>query len=33
MVVSGFGMPYDVYEDFLRRGSADLPEKYTSVIW
>ena len=23
---------YDVYEDFLRRGSADLPKKYTSVM-
>ena len=23
---------YDVYEDFLRRGSAELPEKYTAVM-
>jgi plasmid segregation protein ParM len=32
LAVSGYDMPYDVYEDFLRRGSADLPEKYTSVM-
>ena len=32
LAVSGFDMPYDVYEDFLRRGSADLPEKYTAVM-
>ena len=32
LAVSGFDMPYDVYEDFLRRGSVDLPEKYTSVM-
>ena len=32
LAVSGYDMPYDVYEDFLRRGSADLPEKYTAVM-
>ncbi len=32
LAVSGFAMPYDVCEDFLRRGSADLAEKYTSVM-
>lgn len=32
LTVSGYDMPYDVYEDFLRRGSADLPEKYTAVM-
>ena len=32
LAVSGYDMPYDVYEDFLRRGNADLPEKYTSVM-
>ena len=32
LAVSGYDMPYDVYEDFLRRGKADLPEKYTAVM-
>ena len=32
LAVSGHAVPYDVYEDFLRRGSADLPEKYTAVM-
>lgn len=32
LAVSGFAMPYDVCEDFLRRGNADLAEKYTSVM-
>ena len=32
LAVSGFAMPYDVCEDFLRRGNAELAEKYTSVM-
>ena len=32
LAVSGQNMPYDVYEDFLRRGGADLPERYTAVM-
>lgn len=32
LAVSGYDMPYDIYEDFLRRGKADLPEKYTEVM-
>ena len=32
LAVSGHAMPYDVCEDFLRRGNAELPEKYTTVM-
>ena len=32
LAVSGYDMPYDMLEDFLRRGSAELPEKYTVVM-
>lgn len=32
LAVSGFTLPYDVFEDFLRKGSAELPEKYTAVM-
>lgn len=32
LAVSGYPMPYDICEDFLRRGSTDLPEKYLAVM-
>ena len=32
LAVSGFSLPYDSFEDFLRRGNADLPERYTTVM-
>ena len=32
LAVSGHAVPYDVCEDFLRRGNAELPEKYTAVM-
>ena len=32
LAVSGHAMPYDVCEDFLRKGNAELPEKYTAVM-
>ena len=32
LAVSGFSLPYDSFEDFLRRGNADLPERYTAVM-
>ena len=32
LALSGFSLPYDSFEDFLRKGSADLPERYTAVM-
>ena len=32
LAVSGFSLPYDSFEDFLRKGNADLPERYTAVM-